>query len=83
MYGIDVDPTAHTLAEPRIRAAAAGREGFGLRLLRGNYRCVLGVCRCGRRVRRVRRVCGGSRTGDGGPRGRVRACACIFAWGSA
>ncbi|PNW73675.1 hypothetical protein CHLRE_13g568150v5 [Chlamydomonas reinhardtii] len=38
VYGIDVDPTAHTLAEPRIRAAAAGREGFGLRLLRGNYR---------------------------------------------
>ncbi|KAG2439914.1 hypothetical protein HYH02_010543 [Chlamydomonas schloesseri] len=38
VYGIDVDPTAHALAEPRIRAAAAGRQGFELRLLRGNYR---------------------------------------------
>ncbi|GFR49883.1 hypothetical protein Agub_g11987 [Astrephomene gubernaculifera] len=38
LLGIDLDPTAHSLAEPRLRAAAGGREHFSLHLLRGNYR---------------------------------------------
>ncbi|KAG2497757.1 hypothetical protein HYH03_004029 [Edaphochlamys debaryana] len=37
VLGIDLDPTAHGLAEPRLRAAGEGREGFSVRLLRGNY----------------------------------------------
>ncbi|EFJ42715.1 hypothetical protein VOLCADRAFT_97159 [Volvox carteri f. nagariensis] len=39
LLGIDLDPTAHVVAEPRIRAEAAGRSArLDVRLLRGNYR---------------------------------------------
>ncbi|GLC41334.1 hypothetical protein PLESTB_001074200 [Pleodorina starrii] len=39
LLGIDLDPTAHAVAEPRIRAAAADRSPeLTLQLLRGNYR---------------------------------------------
>lgn len=38
LLGIDVDPTAHGLAGPRVAAAVGDREGFQLRQLRGNYR---------------------------------------------
>ncbi|KXZ43589.1 hypothetical protein GPECTOR_86g382 [Gonium pectorale] len=38
LLGIDLDPTAHSIAEPRIRAAAGGRPELATRLLRGNYR---------------------------------------------
>ncbi|PNH04008.1 Ribosomal RNA small subunit methyltransferase H [Tetrabaena socialis] len=39
LFGIDLDPTAHALAGPRIAAAAAGREEeLAVRLLHGNYR---------------------------------------------